>query len=58
MLNGGTYQEMRILSFLRGGAKRLQPHSRVKFVASLGIYEGKVRKEVNLFLTLPTSNSN
>jgi len=44
--NGGAYRERRISSFLRGGARQLQLHSGVKSVVNLGVYEGKVRKEV------------
>jgi hypothetical protein len=57
-LSGDACRERRILSFLRGGARQLRLCSRVKFVASLGIYEGKTRREVNLFPTLPTSKGN
>jgi hypothetical protein len=43
--SGGACQERRILSFLGRGAGRLPLRSENKFVASLGVYEGKIRRE-------------
>jgi hypothetical protein len=43
--SGGAYWERRMSCFL-GGARQLQLHSGVKSVVNLGVYEGKVRKEV------------
>jgi hypothetical protein len=45
VLSGGACWERRILSFL-GGARQLRLHSGVKSIVNLGVYEGKVRKEV------------
>jgi hypothetical protein len=43
--SGGAYWERRMSSFL-GGARQLQLRSGVKSVVNLGVYKGKVRKEV------------
>ncbi len=50
MSKGGACQEWKILNFLVGGARQLRLWYRIKFVASLGIYEGKVINVATLAL--------
>jgi hypothetical protein len=45
-LSGGAYRERSISSFLGRGTRRLQLHSRIKYVVSLGVHEGKAKREV------------
>jgi len=46
MSSGSAYQERRILSFPKGGTRRLQLCFGNKSIANLGVYESKARRKV------------